>query len=244
MQTGREGTANQGSTVVRHVLKEQQELWDQVLKLSATVAAALTASVQALRDNRADLALGVKIDEKAVDDWEVKIEQECVRILARYGPTASDLRRVIAAMRVSSELERMADLAEHIANRVKKRVATAETEPFPGSLDALATASLALVDDSLAALTHDDVELAQTVIREDHGIERLRRTVLKELKDAIRQEPDRVDTWLRLINTARNLERFADHAANIAEIVVYLKEGDIIRHGGHGGGFSKNPQGA
>src|SRR3954470_15690779 len=137
-----------GSTMVRHALKDQENLWNEVLKLSATVSAALTTSVQALRDNRADLAAGVKIEEKAIDNWEVKIEQECVRILARYGPTASDLRRVIAAMRISSELERMADLAEHIANRVKKRIATAETVPMPGSLEALAEASLAQVRDS------------------------------------------------------------------------------------------------
>jgi phosphate transport system protein len=122
---------------------------------------------------------------------------------------------------------------------VKKRVATAETVPVPCSLEALAEASLAQVRDSLDALTRDDAELAQAVIREDRGVDRLRRTVLKELKDAIRQEPDRVDTWLRLINTARNLERVADHAANIAETVVYLKEGDIIRHGG--GSLPKNP---
>jgi phosphate transport system protein len=222
--------------VVRHVGKEQDDLWNQVLQLSGTVSAALTASVQALRDSRADLAREVKIEERVIDDWEVKIEQECVRILARYGPTASDLRRVIAAMRVSSELERMADLAEHIANRVKKRLATDDTAPVPGSLDALATAALALVDESLAALTNDDAELAQAVIREDRGVDRLRRDVLKELKDAIRQEPDRINTWLRLINTARNLERVADHAVNIAETVVYLKEGDIIRHGGAAGG--------
>ncbi len=219
----------QSATVVRHALKEQENLWNEVLKLSATVSGALTASVKALRENSAELAREVKIEEKAIDNWEVKIEQECVRILARYGPTASDLRRVIAAMRVSSELERMADLAEHIANRVKKRVATAETVPVPGSLDALATASLAQVRDSLAALTGDDAELAQAVIREDRGVDRLRRSVLKELKDAIRQDPERVETWLRLINTARNLERVADHASNIAETVVYLKEGEIIR---------------
>jgi len=239
MQPDNEGKTGKGSTVVRHALKEQENLWNEVLKLSATVSAALTTSVQALRDNRADLAAGVKIEEKAIDNWEVKIEQECVRILARYGPTASDLRRVIAAMRISSELERMADLAEHIADRVKKRVATAETFPVPGSLESLAEASLAQVRDSLDALTRDDAELAQAVIREDRGVDRLRRTVLKELKDAIRQNPDRVDTWLRLINTARNLERVSDHAVNIAETVVYLKEGDIIRHGG--GVSPKNP---
>jgi phosphate transport system protein len=239
MSTGNETRSEQGSTLMRHVLKEQQDLWNEVLKLSATVSAALTTSVQALRDNRTDLAREVKVEERAIDSWEVKIEQECVRILARYGPTASDLRRVIAAMRISGELERMADLAEHIANRVRKRVATAETVPLPESLDALATASLAQVRDSLAALTHDDAELAQAVIREDNGVDRLRRAVLKELKEAIRREPDGVDTWLRLINTARNLERVADHAANIAETVVYLKEGDIIRHGGNAGAGKK-----
>jgi phosphate transport system protein len=232
MPPDKEGSTGQGPTVVRQALKDQENLWNEVLKLSATVSAALTTSVQALRDNRADLATGVKIEEKAIDNWEVKIEQECVRILARYGPIASDLRRVIAALRISSELERMADLAEHIADRVKKRIATSETVPVPESLEALAEASLAQVRDSLDALTRDDAELAQAIIREDRGIDRLRRVVLKELKDAIRREPDRVDTWLRLINTARNLERVADHAANIAETVVYLKEGDIIRHGG------------
>jgi phosphate transport system protein len=232
MLPGDEGKRGQGSAVVRHALKDQENLWNEVLKLAATVSAALTTSVQALRENRADLAAGVKIEEKTIDAWEVKIELECVRILARYGPTASDLRRVIAAMRISSELERMADLAERIANRVKKRVETAETVPIPGSLEALAAASLAQVRDSLDALARDDAELAQVVIGEDGGVDRLRRAVLRELKEAIRQEPDRIDTWLRLINTARNLERVADHAATIAETVVYLKEGDIIRHGG------------
>jgi phosphate transport system protein len=214
-----------GSTMVRHALKDQENLWGEVLKLSAIVSAALTTSVQALRDNRADLARKVKVEEKTIDNWEVKIELQCERILARYAPTASDLRRVMAAMRISSELERMADLAEHIADRVKKRVATAETAPIPSSLDALATASLAQVRDSLEALHRYDVELAKTVIREDRGIDQLRRSVLKELKDAIRQEPERVDTWLRLINTARNLERVSDHASNIAETVIYLIHG-------------------
>src|SRR5438128_9143101 len=112
MPAEHESTPGPGATVARHALKDQENLWNEVLKLSATVSAALTVSVQALRDNRADLARDVKIEEKAIDSWEVRIEQECVRILARYGPTASDLRRVIAAMRISSELERMADLAE------------------------------------------------------------------------------------------------------------------------------------
>jgi phosphate transport system protein len=232
MRLESESNVGPGAAVVRHVLTDQENLWNEVLKLSTTVSSALSVSVQALRDNRADLAREVKIEEKAIDSWEVRIEHECVRILARYGPTASDLRRVIAAMRISDELERMADLAEHIANRARKRAAIAETSPVPASLDALATAALAQVSDSLQALANDDAQLAQTVVREDRGVDQLRRSVLRELKDSIRNEPGRVDTWLRLINTARNLERVADHATHIAETVVYLKEGDIIRHGG------------
>jgi phosphate transport system protein len=174
----------------------------------------------------------VKIEETTIDHWEVRIERECVRILARYGPAASDLRRVIAAMRIAGELERMADLAEHIANRVNERVASAETTPLPGSLNALAAESLAQVKDGLDALAHEDAELAQAVIREDRGVDRFYRAALRELKDAIRREPQQVDTWLCLISTARNLERAADHATNIAETVVYLKEGDIVRHCG------------
>src|SRR3954462_12577061 len=194
MLPGDEGKRGQGSAVVRHALKDQENLWNEVLKLAATVSAALTTSVQALRENRADLAAGVKIEEKTIDAWEVKIELECVRILARYGPIASDLRRVIAAMRISGELERMADLAERIANRVKKRVETAESVPIPRSMETLVDASMTQVRNSLDALTRDDVELAQAVIRENRGVERLRRSLLKELKDAIRQDPNRVDT--------------------------------------------------
>jgi phosphate transport system protein len=94
----------------------------------------------------------------------------------------------------------------------------------------MAMQALAQVRDSLDALTKSDVDLARTVIAGDGPVDRHYRVVLNELKEEIRQDPDRLNTWLRLINTARNLERIADHATNIAEAVVYLKEGDIIRH--------------
>jgi len=96
----------------------------------------------------------------------------------------------------------------------------------------MALRALDQVHDSLDALINDDAEQARAVIVADRNVDRLRRAVLKELKQSIRQEPERVNTWLRLINIARNLERVADHATNIAEAVVYLKEGDIIRRVG------------
>jgi phosphate transport system protein len=201
-----------------------------VLKLAAVVEQALKHSVHALCDGRADLADLVRHEEKAVDRWEVQIERECLKVLALHQPVASDLRRVAAVLKISGELERMGDLARHIANRVKKLAGDPLAFPVPESLEILATESMGQVHDSLDALTQSDPTLARAVIAADSHVNRVYRGVLKEIKRSIRQHPDRVDNWLRLINTARNLERIADHAANIAEAVIYLKEGDIVRH--------------
>ncbi len=222
----------QGPTVSRHALKAMDDLWGEVLKLAATVLGALTTSVQALCEGRVDLAVEVKVEEKAIDGWEVQIEHECMRVLALFGPLASDLRRVIAALRVTAELEQMADLAENIADRARKRAANPDAPPIPPDLAALAASALAQVRDSIDALTREDAERAQILIANDREVEQARRAVQRALKQALQQDPERVSTWLRLINTARNLERAADHATYIARAVVYLKEGDIIRHGG------------
>ena len=219
-------------TLGRHFLRDMESLWAEVLKLAAVVESALTTSVRALCDSRADLAAEVRGGENAINTWEVQIERECLKVLALHQPVASDLRRVAAVWKINGDLERMADLAEHIANRARKLAREPEPVPIPQELETMALEALAQVRDSLDALTKADVELARKVITADRRVDRRRRAVMKELKDAIRREPQRVDTWLRLINAARNLERVADHATNIAEAVVYLKEGDIIRHVG------------
>jgi phosphate transport system protein len=201
-----------------------------VLKLSAVVEEALKQSVRALCDGRVDLAALVIGEERVVDSWEVKIERECLKVLALHQPVASDLRRVAAVLKVSGDLERMGDLARHIAKRVRKLSADPLTFPLPLSLEELATDSLAQVRDSLDALANSDASLARAVIETDPKINRRYRAVLRGLKDSIRAHPESVDNWLRLINSARNLERIADHAGNIAESVIYLKEGQFVRH--------------
>jgi phosphate transport system protein len=218
------------ASVGRHFARDMERLWDEILKLAAVVETALTTSVRALCDGRADLAAEVKGGEKAIDRWEVQIEQECLKMLALHQPVASDLRRVTAVLKINNDLERMADLAEHIAKRAKKLATALVPVLISPEIEAMAREALHAVHESLNALAKGDAELARKVIAADRRIDRHRRAVLKELKQSIRQNPDRVSTWLRLINTARNLERVADHATNIAEAVVYLKEGDIIRH--------------
>jgi phosphate transport system protein len=219
-------------TLGRHFLRDMECLWSEILKLAAVVESALGTSIRALCDGRADLAAEVRGGENAIDRWEVRIEQQCLKILALHQPVASDLRRVAAVLKINSDLERMADLAAHIAKRAKKLAAAADVVPIPQELEAMAMEAMASVHDSLDALIKGDADLARTVIAADRHIDRHRRAVLKQLKQAVRENPDRVSTWLRLINTARNLERVADHATNIAEAVVYLKEGSIIRHVG------------
>ena len=217
-------------TLGRHFMRDMEGLWGGVLKLAAVVEEALNRSVHALCDGRADLADEVRAGDRVVDGWEIQIERECLKVLALHQPVASDLRRVAAVLKVSGDLERMGDLARHIAKRVKKLADDPLAFPIPAPLEALAHESLGQVRTSLDALTQSDPSLARAVIAADPRIDRQYRAVLKGLKQSIRDHPDRIDNWLRLINTARNLERIADHSANIAESVIYLKEGDIIRH--------------
>ena len=226
-------------TLGRHFLRDMEELWRQVLRLAAVVETTLNTSVRALCDGRADLAAEVKFEEKSIDRWEVEIERDCLKVLALHQPVASDLRRVTAILRINSDLERMADLARHIAKRARKLAKDPTGRALPRGLEAMATEALGQVRESLDALTQGDVPLARAVIAGDRKVDRHRSSVIEELKQAIRDEPDRLDAWLRLINAARNLERVADHATNIAEAVVYLKEGDIIRHDASTGRFAK-----
>jgi phosphate transport system protein len=145
---------------------------------------------------------------------------------------ACDLRRVAAVLKINGSLERMSNLARNIAKRVKKQSndVRAGFIPIPQPLEAMALETLKQVRDSLDALAQSDALLARTVILGDSRVDGRYRAILAELKNAIRRDPGRLDTWLRLMNTARNLERIADHATTIAEAVVYLKEGDIVRH--------------
>jgi phosphate transport system protein len=224
--------AGERVTLGRHFLRDLEGLWAGVLKLAAVVEDALNRSVRALCDGRVDLAEEVRGEERAVDRWEVQIERQCLKILALHQPVACDLRRVAAVLKINASLERMSNLARNIAKRVKKQSKVNRTgfAPVPQQLEAMALETLEQVRDSLDALAKSDALLARVVIAGDSRVDGRYRAVLAGLKDEIRRDPERLDTWLRLINTARNLERIADHATSIAEAVVYLKEGDIVRH--------------
>jgi len=221
---------NERITLGRSFLRDIEGLWAEVLKLAAVVEDALNQSINALCDGRIELAEELKQQTRTMDRWEVQIERECVRVLALHQPVASDLRRVAAVLKINGDLERLCDLARHIAKRVKKLTSDPEAFPIPQPLENLALVALTQIRDSLDALTQSNVSRAKAVIAADQQVDLDYRAVQKQLKFEIVRNPERINTWLRLVNTARNLERIADRAVKIAESVIYLKEGEILRH--------------
>ena len=224
------GWDNERITVGRSFLRDMESLWSELLKLAAVVEDTLSQSIHALCDGRVELADEVKRQKRVVDRWEVQIERECVRVLALHQPVASDLRRIAAVFKINGDLHRLCDLARHIAKRVKKLAGDPQSVPIPQPIENLGQEALDQVHDSLDALTQADVSRAQAVIAADQRIDRDYRAIRKQLKQEIARSPERINTLLRLVNTARNLERIADHAANIAESVIYLEQGEILRH--------------
>jgi len=231
----REQGAARGSSLAsafsgRHALRDQEILWDEFLAMGLAVVDSLARSVAVLCEGRLDEALEVKRLEQASDGAEVRIEQECLRVLALFEPVASDLRRMATVLKVSRDWERIADLAARIARRARKLATSADGVPVPELLKSLARDVLAQVRAGYEALASRDAHRARAVIDGDQAIDRQYRRLRRELKESLRQHAGQLDAWLQLMSTARHLERIADHATDIAQTIVYLQEGVIIRH--------------
>jgi phosphate transport system protein len=214
---------------VRHALRDQDALWDDFLAMGLAVVDSLSKSVAVLCEGRFDVVPEVKSLERNSDRADVRIEQECLRILALFEPVASDLRRLATILKVSRDWERIADRAARIARRVRKQSRKPDALPIPDPLKVLARDVLTQVCASFEALSGHDSARARAVIVGDRLIDRQYRQVRRELKESLRQHTGQLEAWLRLLNTARNLERIADYAAEIAQTVVYLQEGIIVR---------------
>lgn len=224
---------------VRHSLRDQDALWAEFLALASAVVETLGKSIQALCEGRFDLISEVKLDEEDSDRREVQIEQECLRVLARYEPVASDLRRMATILKVNRDWERIADLAVRVARRARKLSRDPSGVTISEPLKHLARDVLAQVRASYEALAARDANAARAVIAGDESIDRQYRYLRKEFRENLGLHADQLDAWLLLMNTARNLERIADHATGVAQTVVYLQEGVIIRHGADGSSPSR-----
>jgi phosphate transport system protein len=215
---------------VRHSLRDQDSLWAEFLAMGLTAVDSLSKSIAVVCEGRLDVVREVKNLERASDRAEVRIEQECLRILALFEPVASDLRRMATVLKVNRDWERIADLAARVARRSHKLAKRSASVQVPEQLKSLARDVLAQVCAAYDALVSRDGARARAVIEGDRLIDRQYRQLRGELKESLRRDAGQLDAWLQLMNTARNLERIADHATGIAQAVVYLQEGNIIRH--------------
>jgi len=209
--------------------RQIEQLKQRVLYEGAMVEGAIAKAVTALVNRDEALARRVFAEDLEIDRMEVEIEEECLKLLALYQPVAGDLRFVVAVLKMNNDLERMGDLAKNIAKRV---VYLCRAEPVDLQIDFRPMAAKAqdMVKRSLDALVNADAALANQVRQDDDALDEMRRQIHERLRAAIRANPNQVDTLLKLYSVAKHLERLGDMATNIAEDVIYMVEGEIVRH--------------
>ncbi|MBW2165981.1 MAG: phosphate transport system regulatory protein PhoU [Deltaproteobacteria bacterium] len=191
-----------------HFQRELEKIKKRILSLGAMVEERVRLVIRALETRDGDAAKKIIISDHEIDEMEVEIEEECLKILALYQPVAIDLRFLTAVIKINNDLERVADEAVNIAERVKV-IARRQRLDIPFNHSSMAEKSEFMLKDNMMNEAYDVV------------------------KHAIGEHPDRVSYLINLLLVSRHLERIADHATNIAEEVIYLVEGEIVRHGNY-----------
>jgi phosphate transport system protein len=212
-----------------HLQRETDRLKRKILALGALVEESLRMAFQAIEQRDAAKARKVIATDVLIDQNEVEIEEECLKILALYQPVAGDLRFVAAVIKINSELERIGDLAENIAKRALELL-DEHPVPAPATVSVMADRTGTILEHALDALVRQDAVTAREVLVADLEIDALYRQLLEELKTILRDDLEHLDAIVLLFSVARYLERLADHATNIAEDVLYMVEGEIQRH--------------
>jgi phosphate transport system protein len=213
----------------KHLQRDLDNLQRDLLGLAASVEEAIHKAIRALQEREVNPAEQVIAGEDQIDQEENHIEEECLKILALHQPVAVDLRRIAAALKINTDLERMADLAEDIAQRAL-HLARLPAMAVPEKLQNMTDLTTTMVRQSLDAFVNLDTREARRVCRLDDDVDRYNTEIIHELVETMRQSPEAVEPALSLFSATRHLERIADHATNIAEDVIYLVEGTIIRH--------------
>ena len=216
---------------MRHLQREIDRLKRQMLALGAVVEENLRLAFHAIEARDAAAARTVIATDLVIDQNEVELEEECLKILALYQPVASDLRFIMAVVKINNELERIGDLAVNIGERAIS-LAEADPVPVPLGLSVMADRTNAIIEKALDSLVRQDAATAHRVLAADDEIDALYADLIETLKDIIRAHPEQLDATVLLFSVARALERLADHATNIAEDVLYMVEGEIHRHQG------------
>ena len=190
----------------------------------------LFKAAKAVAERDTALAEEVIGSDPVIDRHEVEVEEECLKILALHQPVAIDLRFIIAVLKINNDLERIADLAVNIASRA---VSLAQLPKVftPLDFNAMANKVKGMLQLALQALVKLDAKIAWDVMRSDSEIDAIHREMFSSLGELIKKHSEHSDAYIHYLSVSRNLERVADHTTNIAEDVIYMVDGEIVRHG-------------
>ncbi|MEJ2099152.1 MAG: phosphate signaling complex protein PhoU [Desulfobacterales bacterium] len=209
--------------------KELENIKKRILAVGAMVEERVRMAIKAIDANDSELAQKIIKTDYEIDETEVEIEEECLKVLALHQPMAIDLRFLIAVIKINAELERIGDEAVNIAERVGV-TAKREQLDFYFDYSSMGQKAQSMLKMSLDALINLNYDLAFKVLMMDDEVDKIKREAYDKIKGVIGKNPNKIGYLINLFLISRHLERMADHATNIAEEVVYLVEGEIIRH--------------
>jgi phosphate transport system protein len=215
--------------MTKHIERQIESLKERILRLGTLVEEAISKSITALINRDVHLAQRVAANDEEIDRMEVEVEEECLKILALYQPVAADLRFVVAVLKINNDLERMGDLAKNIAKRVGQ-LANHDPRDMPPEIRSMAMQAQEMVKQCLDAVVNADPALARQVREEDDAVDECRQQIRRKVLRGIMQNPENVENLLRVNSVSKHIERIADMATNVAEDVIYMVEGDIVRH--------------
>ncbi len=215
--------------MAKHLQREIENLKKKLLALGATVETSVRDATLSIEKRDAELAQKIIDNDIDIDNTEIEIEEDCLKILALHQPVAIDLRFIVAVLKINSDLERIGDLAVNIAERA---VFLAGQPRINISIDLVDMAynAQSMLKKSLDALINHDAELAHKVCASDDMVDQMNSQMYLKVQEAILKNPKQISALIHLLSASRHLERIADHTTNIAEDVIYMIEGQIVRH--------------
>ncbi len=215
--------------MAKHLEYEMDKLRQNLLSLTAMVEDIVKKSVRALREKNKPLAKEVLSLDNAIDQKEVELEEDCLKILALYQPVAIDLRYIVGVLKVNNDLERIGDIAVNISERTLYIIKEPNID-LPFDLEEMSLKTVQMLKKSINALINMDINLAREVMVMDDDVDQLNRQMYSLVYAAIKKNPENVIALLNFVSASRHLERIADYTTNVAEYVIYMVEGTIVRH--------------
>jgi len=213
----------------KHLQREIENLKKKLLSLGASIETSVRDATLSIEKRDSKLAQKIIDDDINIDHTEVEIEEDCLKVLALHQPVAIDLRFIVAVLKINNDLERIGDLAVNVAERAVFLATQPKIDISSDLLD-MANNAQSMLKNSLDALIKHDAELAHKVCASDDIVDQMNRQMYLKVQEAIIKNPEQISSLIHLLSASRHLERIADHTTNIAEDVIYMVEGQIIRH--------------